>query len=153
MGKKVDINLTPQHIVGKEFYLAVDDGPIESPGLLGRLYHSVKSRFFGEEPVQTPTLEGDLIEIAQRNPGFISGYMWPAANTVRYEDGQKVLQLGYLFVPQSMAIEGEHFSMTGHAFLFNPSTNSKGDPLEQLVTVGYEGIPETKEADFGVGFR
>jgi hypothetical protein len=168
--KRLPIDVTkPEEIVGKEFYLMVqgydakermaerlaDVSPLRK---LRRGVRDLVTRLRGKEVHDFFDYDGSMMEVTDRQPHSLGGYLWPTVDSITYEDGTPVGQsipsekvfLSYVFTPETTSLNnGDGFSMSGEAREFRLHDNSVGDPLEQQVTVHYKKTPTEKSSGDG----
>lgn len=172
MSKTLSIEVTkPEEITGREFYLTVVgydakkqiSERMEQVGTLRKLrrgFRDLVTRLRGKEIQRFEDYDGSMIEVTDRQPQQLGGYMWPTVDSITFEDGNPVGQSipsdevsrSYIFTPDTTSLnKGSGFSMSGQARGYSLHGNTVGDPLEQRVTVHYEKVPTEKSND-GVNF-
>jgi len=155
-------------LIGREFYLAVVgydakkriSEPMQQLGSVRKLrrgFHDLVTRLRGKEISRFEDYEGSMIEVTDRQPHQLGGYMWPTVDSITYENGDPVgksipsseVFRSYLFTPDTISLYSNGcFSMSGQAREYCLHENAVGNPLEQRVTVHYKKVP-TKKSNGG----
>ena len=167
----VQIDIThPEEFLGHEFYLMISRTGVHEEiaarveAHRGRLSAALRTargivdRVRGTERDDPSNYDGAMIEVAERQPSGLSGYLWPEFNQATLEDGTRVgstilapeIYRDYIFVPtQAQSMNGNGYRMSGMARPYRLHTNSLGD-LEQKVELHFDNVPERKTKDASV---
>lgn len=154
--------------VGKEFYLVVagtktkqemveelKNHKISIIQMLKNTYWGLRNRLSKdkEKHHKYEDIDGCLLEIVKRDPGYIDSYLWGNSISITFEDGKPVgdgiegVMEYYFLVPESARVtENNEIILGGSISKFNISANKIEEPLEKKVTVLLDYIPKYKSS-------
>lgn len=165
--ESIPIDLThPEAFLGHEFYLAIPrdhlfeetDARIRAnAGILRRAKWAVRdlvNLLRRRERKDLTDYAGTMIEVIDREPHSVQGYLWPEFNRVTFRDGTRVATTipadevfrSYMFVLiKAQKINGTGYKMSGIMKPYNLHDDLLQEGLEQRVDIEFDKAPASKE--------